>query len=307
MAPRSPRGTSTTGSGSAPLHWGSHKWEPRHISGIKFGEYDATIASLIPHYKELIEAAAAAVERVAPTSPAVVDLGTGSGALAAAILKVRPKARLIGIDADASMLAAADRRLRGKNRHHRGQLRARSIPRCDVVSASFALHHIDTGRKKAALYKRCFAALRDGGMMVSADCFLAIERKAAQAPSRSVARAPAEEIHAEESGAIPAHVGEGRRLLHARSRARIIEGRGLLGRSDVAERQLRRRRWTEVDGLEARALAPGLRKLDDDDVEVAFLLFRRLPLDENRALVGAAQQHRHIGLAIRSRQEADAP
>jgi hypothetical protein len=47
------------------------------------------------------------------------------------------------------------------------------IPRCDVVSASFALHHIDTGRKKAALYKRCFNALRDSGVFVSADCFLA--------------------------------------------------------------------------------------------------------------------------------------
>jgi hypothetical protein len=42
-----------------------------------------------------------------------------------------------------------------------------------VVSASFALHHVATGRKKAAIYKRAFAALRHGGMLVSADCFLA--------------------------------------------------------------------------------------------------------------------------------------
>jgi trans-aconitate methyltransferase len=141
--------------------------------GIKFGSYDATIASLIPHYKELVAAAADAVEALSRTTPAVVDLGTGSGALAAEILKVRPKARLIGIDADATMLLTAQRRLRGRIQTIHDNFELAKIPRCDVVSASFALHHIDAGRRKAAMYKRCFAALRDGGMLVSADCFLA--------------------------------------------------------------------------------------------------------------------------------------
>ncbi len=141
--------------------------------GIKFGEYDSTIASLIPHYRELVAAAAAAVGELSRTAPAVVDLGTGSGALANQILKVRPKARLIGIDADASMLAAAQRRLRGRIQVIHDNFERARIPRCDVVSASFALHHVDTGRKKAALYRRCLASLRDGGMLVSADCFLA--------------------------------------------------------------------------------------------------------------------------------------
>ena len=148
--------------------------------GIKFGSYDRTIASLIPHYKELVRAAAAVVAAVAPNAPAVVDLGTGSGALAAEILKVRPKARLIGIDTDADMLAAAKRRLRGRIETIEDNFELARIPRCDVVSASFALHHIDTGQKKGALYKRCFAALRDGGMLVSADCFLASSAKLRQ-------------------------------------------------------------------------------------------------------------------------------
>ena len=148
--------------------------------GIKFGEYDATIASLIPHYKALIEAAADAVDAAAPKSPAVVDLGTGSGALAAEILKVRPKARLIGIDADASMLDAARRRLKGRIDTIEDDFELVRIPRCDVVSASFSLHHIDTGRKKAALYKRCFTSLRDNGLFVSADCFLSSSAKLRQ-------------------------------------------------------------------------------------------------------------------------------
>ena len=141
--------------------------------GIKFGAYDATIATLIPHYQELIEEAAAAVDAFAPKSPAVVDLGTGSGALAQKILKVRPRARLIGIDADGAMLATARRRLHGNIQTIEEDFEQSRIPRCDVVSASFALHHVPTGRRKGALYRRCSQSLRHGGMLVSADCFLA--------------------------------------------------------------------------------------------------------------------------------------
>ena len=131
------------------------------------------IATLIPHYNDLIDAAAAAVGVVARTAPAVVDLGTGSGTLAQRILRVRPKARLIGIDADAAMLATASRRLRGNIQTIEGNFERTRIPRCDVVSASFSLHHIPTGRRKAAIYKHCFQSLRPGGMFVSADCYLA--------------------------------------------------------------------------------------------------------------------------------------
>jgi tRNA (cmo5U34)-methyltransferase len=144
--------------------------------GIRPGEYDKLIATLIPHYSDLIDGAAEAVDAVARTAPAVVDLGTGSGTLAQRILRVRPKARLIGIDADGVMLAAATRRLRGKIQTIEENFEQIHIPRCDVVSASFALHHIPTGRRKAAVYKRCFQSLRPGGMFVSADCYLAANK-----------------------------------------------------------------------------------------------------------------------------------
>lgn len=144
--------------------------------GIKPGEYDKTIATLIPRYAELVGAAAAAVGMITRISPTVVDLGTGSGTLAERILAVRPGAKVIGIDADPAMLLTATRRLRGRIRAIEGNFERSRFPRCDVVSASFALHHVPTGRRKAALYKRCFAALRPGGMLVSADCYLASSR-----------------------------------------------------------------------------------------------------------------------------------
>ena len=71
------------------------------------------------------------------------------------------------------MLAMAEKRLRGRMETVRGNFEKTAIPRCDVISASFALHHIRTGRRKAAIYERCFTALRPGGVIVSADCCLA--------------------------------------------------------------------------------------------------------------------------------------
>jgi len=140
--------------------------------GIKTGEYDRTIATLIPHYRELLGAAAVAVDTVARRAPVVVDLGTGSGAMAQQILKVRPKARVTGVDADTAMLLTATRRLRGSLRTITGDFELVGIPPCDVVSASFALHHVPTGLRKSAIYKRAFESLHEGGMLVSADCFL---------------------------------------------------------------------------------------------------------------------------------------
>ena len=86
---------------------------------------------------------------------------------------MRPKARLIGIDADRRCSPRRRGGCAAGSETIEDNFERARIPRCDVVSASFALHHIPTGRRKAALYKRCFASLRPGGMIVSADCFLA--------------------------------------------------------------------------------------------------------------------------------------
>jgi hypothetical protein len=96
--------------------------------GIRLREYDARIRTFIPRYEDMLDAAAAALRALRRTDPLIVDLGTGSGALAA------------------------------------------RCPRCDAITASFALHHVRTRRRKAALYARCHAALRSGGLLVTADC-----------------------------------------------------------------------------------------------------------------------------------------
>src|SRR6266545_1265517 len=76
--------------------------------GIDLADYDARIRTFIPDYDVMIEAAAAAVPRGART---IVDLGTGTGTLAARCLSHAPRARIAGIDSDPDILAVAARRL----------------------------------------------------------------------------------------------------------------------------------------------------------------------------------------------------
>ena len=135
--------------------------------GIALGEYDARIRTFIPDYEEMLAVGAAAIP---PQARTLVDLGVGTGALAARCLKRARRASIVGIDADPAMLNLAARRL-----GRRAQLVADSflraeLPRCDAVVASFALHHVRTRGAKAALYRRIRGALRRGGAFVTVDC-----------------------------------------------------------------------------------------------------------------------------------------
>jgi tRNA (cmo5U34)-methyltransferase len=145
--------------------------------GIRVREYDARIRTFIPHYEDVLDAAASAVKLIDRRAPLVLDLGVGSGELAARCLRVLPRARLIGIDTDETMLALARRRLGGRLEARVGDFEVAPLPRCDVITASLALHHVRTLRQKARLYARCFAALRPGGLLVNADRCLASDRR----------------------------------------------------------------------------------------------------------------------------------
>jgi len=147
--------------------------------GINLADYDARIRTFIPRYREMLAAGASAIS---PAARLVVDLGTGTGALAAACLERARHARVIGIDADPGMLSLAARRLSGRATLVRGSFLRAPLPvDVDAVVASFALHHVRTRAAKARLYTRIHAALRPRGVFVSVDCHPAIDRTAARA------------------------------------------------------------------------------------------------------------------------------
>ncbi|HET9743355.1 MAG TPA: class I SAM-dependent methyltransferase [Terriglobales bacterium] len=135
--------------------------------GINLAEYDARIRTFIPNYEEMLEAAADVLD---PKTTTIVDLGTGTGAFAERCLRRASRARIIGIDADPEILKAAADRLPNTSKFLCGNFAELSIPGCDAIIASFALHHVRTPEEKASLYGRMAAALSNGGTLVNVDC-----------------------------------------------------------------------------------------------------------------------------------------
>jgi trans-aconitate methyltransferase len=147
----------------------------RHLQ-IDLDEYDARIRTFVPEYEVLLDAAAAALDALTARRPHVVELGIGSGALAARCLARRPGARLTGIDSDAGILEQAARRLRpygGRVTLLSGDFSTMPLPPCDAMVASLSLHHLHTRAAKTRVYRRAVAALRTGGLLVNADAALA--------------------------------------------------------------------------------------------------------------------------------------
>ncbi len=135
--------------------------------------YDTRIRSLIPLYDELIAEVARALGHAARPVRTIVDLGIGTGALARACLASAPGARVWGIDADPDMMAIARTRLgrlSSRVTMTTGSFLDEPLPACDAIVASYSLHHIRTARAKLAFYRRCYRALRPGGILINGDC-----------------------------------------------------------------------------------------------------------------------------------------
>jgi len=137
-----------------------------HI-GIDLAQYERRIRTFIPYYEEMLDSAAALLP---PRAASILDLGIGTGALARRCLLVASKARVTGIDSDATMLRMARRRLGPRTQLIQGRIETAAYPRADAVVASLALHHIRTKPQKIAVFRRIYRALPPGGMLIDADC-----------------------------------------------------------------------------------------------------------------------------------------
>jgi len=136
--------------------------------GIDLTDYDRRIRTFIPHYEEMLHVAATAIPA---STKHIVDLGTGTGALAAQCLARARRAHVTGIDADNDILALAAARLGRRATLVNGSFLRVSLPkRCDAVVTSFALHHLRSRATKAALYRTIRLSLRRGGQFVTVDC-----------------------------------------------------------------------------------------------------------------------------------------
>ncbi|HLI60977.1 MAG TPA: class I SAM-dependent methyltransferase [Solirubrobacteraceae bacterium] len=121
----------------------------------------------IPAYDRLQsvvgEAAAVGARRV-------LELGTGTGETALRLLAANPEARLVGVDENELMLAAAAERLPADRVTLRVGRIEQPLPdgRFDLVVSALCVHHLD-GAGKRELFARVRDRLTPGGRFVLAD------------------------------------------------------------------------------------------------------------------------------------------
>ena len=141
---------------------------------LRVAEYDELIRQLVPAYAPMRPVQLDLLALALPQDGAgqrVLDLGGGTGALAAAIAGRFPAATVEIWDTDPEMLAVARERCAafGGRVEYVARSFTEPLPACDAVAACIALHHVKDVAVKGAIYRNIFAALRPGGIFVNAD------------------------------------------------------------------------------------------------------------------------------------------
>ena len=135
----------------------SNEWiKPEHVE-----EY-LRLADTIPHRAE---GEAVVLELLPHEIERVLDLGTGDGRLLSIVLTACKVRGAVGLDMSPKMLELARARFAGtkvKIIEHDFAAPLPGLEEFDVVVSSFAIHHVDDGRKHA-LYAEVFERLRPGG------------------------------------------------------------------------------------------------------------------------------------------------
>jgi tRNA (cmo5U34)-methyltransferase len=139
---------------------------------LRIQDYDAEIRRFVPAYDamrrvQLDLLALVLGERVGK----VLDLGGGTGALAAAVAARCPAVEVEIWDTDPAMLVAARERCRhfGNRVIFVERSFTDPLPTCDAVVSCIALHHVKDLAVKAGIYGNIHASLRPGGIFVNAD------------------------------------------------------------------------------------------------------------------------------------------
>ena len=139
---------------------------------IEIADYDRFIRTVIPGYDAMRRVQLALLAECLPANGRVLDLGGGTGALAAAVAEKFSRVQVEIWDTDPAMLAVARARCARFGARVRYVERSffEALPKCDAVVACIALHHIKELAKKGQVYTHIHRALRRGGVFANADC-----------------------------------------------------------------------------------------------------------------------------------------
>lgn len=137
-------------------------------------EYDISRRRLIPCY-DLFYATAAelAAWSIKVSSPAILDIGAGTGLLSEFVMQKVESASLYLLDESSDMLAKAQQRLKKYNPQIFIQSMIEPLPAVTfhAVISSLAIHHL-TDEDKRSLFKRIYQSLAPGGIFINAEQIL---------------------------------------------------------------------------------------------------------------------------------------
>jgi len=141
----------------------------KHFDGRAAG-YEAERRRVVPNFDAFYEATVAALALAGREIRRVLDLGAGTGLLAAHVATAHPDVQLTLLDGAAGMLDRAREKFGDGASYVLADL-ADPLPGdgpWDAVVSALAIHHLDDVGKRE-LFARVYAALAPGGMFVNAE------------------------------------------------------------------------------------------------------------------------------------------
>jgi len=140
--------------------------------------YDQEIIRLVPNYISMLEAVVGSIPFAEDLPLNIIDLGTGTGALAARVIDRFPNCRLTCVDMTLGMLEKARVRLGegGDITYLEKDFYELDMPYGnDAVVSSLALHHLITDEDKRSFYAKVHRSLVPGGVFINADAVLSTD------------------------------------------------------------------------------------------------------------------------------------
>ncbi|VVB63486.1 tRNA (cmo5U34)-methyltransferase [uncultured archaeon] len=134
--------------------------------------YDIRVRNQLPQYDELRKVLFDFVPFSKEAKINALDLGIGTGTIAAEFLERYPNARLIGVDVSSKMIEQSRRKLdQYKSRIELVQADFRTLPpmgQIDLVYSILTVHHVPC-EDKEALFRKICTILRPDGVFILID------------------------------------------------------------------------------------------------------------------------------------------
>jgi tRNA (cmo5U34)-methyltransferase len=146
----------------------------QHAFDIAAEDYDRARRRLVPGFDDFYRAAIDLIQFPRESSIKVLDLGAGTGLMAAFVAYNFPSARITMVDISNEMLERARARFELAGERFRFEVSDYGVDRIqeryDVIISALSIHHL-TDEQKRSLFNRIHGALNDGGVFVNAEQF----------------------------------------------------------------------------------------------------------------------------------------